>query len=1197
MILETLVFSGAYGDLTSTPTLGSAAAADTTDFAPASHDHNSDYVSINGGYVDSDFSWDGTHDFMSEIKVSGASATTTNTTALFYGTGGIVEKRDLGSAAFAATGDFDAAGTAAAEAGDVQDNLDSLAGSIGTAAYTASTDYATAAQGALADSALQSLPSHNHDGRYYTKTESDDKYAKSGDNFAPILADGFYQQTTEGVVLATSNTYRGLAFPNGGKNFVFEVSIKGNQNANHQGIFWGLNTLESIHNNNESGYKLTHQGEQQLHIRDIAGNQTQLTYAAPFTPNDQQWHRYKLVQYYNATTGSFVFKVYIDGIEAFNVPQGQFNAPPQEPTYFGFINYTGDVEFANWNVREITGEEDLVQVMGEGIFQPAGNYLTSLPAHHHDARYYTETEMDDFFDGTTAKTGYNKTNWDTAHGWGDHASAGYQPSGTYADGTTYQTYGTGNNGWLMPDYNNNTSNFMRMYYDDGSREFRMYSNHGVASGEAKLALYDGSVFNTLSSTNISQFKTAYGWGNHASAGYATTTALNSGLSTKADTGHKYHSFSNGQQFYDGYGQSNYLRLFTENAVFDNFRFRGYRDVEISEDGVNWNPYPMNLDAVFDGREETGINITHETKKFRFTIDRSTGWPTTALFVIQTTWTNTNGHTGEVILETWDGSQWVQKDAWVYNGFQRGYNLHTTTQVHDGRNTMRVTILMDWDDASHNYIPLRRILLLSNYSGSTYDMKPFYWNYNRDVTFANQIYVSGGNSTDWNTAYGWGNHASAGYLTSVPSEFLTQTEGDARYLQSLPAHNHDTLYDALGSADAVATAVNERIDTEVFDAIATVDGNIPTNNNQLTNGAGYLTAVPSAFNTTSIGIGNKVTISESTDRSDLLYINSHTSSWGGLQVGNTSNEFIFSLMGNGNAGGIYDDQNGDWIIYWDENAGVQLNHNNNTKLLTVSDGVNITGRLYASSGVQVPYGAGEHRPMVVLNGATNYGLFHTEATNDDFTFDFNGEQKFKFSQDGILTVNGNTVTTGKITNWDTAYGWGNHASQDYATTSYVDTAVSNLVDSAPAALNTLNELAAALGDDVNFSTTVTNNIGAVNSRIDDEVLPIVADNATGVDNNRAAITALGTDKLAKSGGTITGQVIFPSAATTKPVLPNGFISRNDSNDTTGRHDIWGISERYYPSNSTAGDAWGIQWSGTPNDIVFVGWRYRQGNYIA
>tara|TARA_Y100000401_G_scaffold95434_1_gene82173 strand:+ start:873 stop:2192 length:1320 start_codon:yes stop_codon:yes gene_type:complete len=47
----------------------------------------------------------------------------------------------------------------------------------------------------------------------------------------------------------------------------------------------------------------------------------------------------------------------------------------------------------------------------------------------------------------------------------------------------------------------------------------------------------------------------------------------------------------------------------------------------------------------------------------------------------------------------------------------------------------------------------------------------------------------------------------------------------------------------------------------------------------------------------------------------------------------------------------------------------------------------------------------------------------------------------------------------------------------ATTAYVDTAVSNLVDSAPGALNTLNELAAAVNDDANFSTTITNSIAA------------------------------------------------------------------------------------------------------------------------
>ena len=52
----------------------------------------------------------------------------------------------------------------------------------------------------------------------------------------------------------------------------------------------------------------------------------------------------------------------------------------------------------------------------------------------------------------------------------------------------------------------------------------------------------------------------------------------------------------------------------------------------------------------------------------------------------------------------------------------------------------------------------------------------------------------------------------------------------------------------------------------------------------------------------------------------------------------------------------------------------------------------------------------------------------------------------------------------------------------ATTAFVSAAVSDLIDSAPGAINTLNELAAALGDDANFSTTITNSISAVQSDV-------------------------------------------------------------------------------------------------------------------
>jgi hypothetical protein len=63
---------------------------------------------------------------------------------------------------------------------------------------------------------------------------------------------------------------------------------------------------------------------------------------------------------------------------------------------------------------------------------------------------------------------------------------------------------------------------------------------------------------------------------------------------------------------------------------------------------------------------------------------------------------------------------------------------------------------------------------------------------------------------------------------------------------------------------------------------------------------------------------------------------------------------------------------------------------------------------------------------------------------------------------ILSHSGNSTTI--------PIGGGAHTA---ATESYVDTAISNLVDAAPGALDTLNELAAALGDDANYATTITN----------------------------------------------------------------------------------------------------------------------------
>ena len=66
----------------------------------------------------------------------------------------------------------------------------------------------------------------------------------------------------------------------------------------------------------------------------------------------------------------------------------------------------------------------------------------------------------------------------------------------------------------------------------------------------------------------------------------------------------------------------------------------------------------------------------------------------------------------------------------------------------------------------------------------------------------------------------------------------------------------------------------------------------------------------------------------------------------------------------------------------------------------------------------------------------------------------------------------------------------------ASTAFVKTAISNLVSSAPATLDTLNELAQALGNDANFSTTVTNLISERVSKIGDETISGVKTFSTG-----------------------------------------------------------------------------------------------------
>lgn len=492
---------------------------------------------------------------------------------------------------------------------------------------------------------------------------------------------------------------------------------------------------------------------------------------------------------------------------------------------------------------------------------------------------------------------------------------------------------------------------------------------------------------TLSKTNIQNFKTAYGWGNHASAGYITSLS--------------------------GYATTNYVDTAVSNLVDS---APGTLDT-LNELAAALGDDP-NFATTISNQIGTKLDATHD---MTLTLNGDVSGAAT--------FTNMGNATLTVVIADDSHNHTIAN----VDGLQTALNgkLSTTGKAADSN-------LLDGLDL-----------------GGT------------RANVANKVVRTDGNGY---TNFGWINTTSGNTTSTLTDIYVNTNDGYIR--KATPAHFRSQITDGSYDAAGSAAAVDSRIDNEVLPAI-------PTNNNQLTNGAGYITGVPSSFTTSTINIGSTVTLTESSDRSDLLYINSGTSSWGGLQIGNTSNEFIFSLMGDGTTGGIYDDQNSDWLIQWTENAGVRLYHNAGQKLTTTSTGITIGGE--------------------------------------------------------IVTTGGNS------TNWNTAYGWGNHASAGYLTsetyTAHENT--SNLSGAYGGNNNGVvieditvdaNGHVTAVGTrdlDSRFdaagsaATAESNAIAHADDRIDNEVIPSIPTNNNQLTNGAGYTTNVGDITGVTAGSGLTG----------------------------------------------------------------------------
>ena len=114
----------------------------------------------------------------------------------------------------------------------------------------------------------------------------------------------------------------------------------------------------------------------------------------------------------------------------------------------------------------------------------------------------------------------------------------------------------------------------------------------------------------------------------------------------------------------------------------------------------------------------------------------------------------------------------------------------------------------------------------------------------------------------------------------------------------------------------------------------------------------------------------------------------------------------------------------------------------------------------------------------------------------------------------------------------------------ATTAFVSAAIAALVDGAPGALDTLNELAAALADDASFSTTITNSIAAVQADVDqNEVDGDAADSALS-----GRLDTLEADPTTASAVALKANIASP-ALTGTPTAPTAAADTNTTQIAT------------------------------------------------
>lgn len=442
-------------------------------------------------------------------------------------------------------------------------------------------------------------------------------------------------------------------------------------------------------------------------------------------------------------------------------------------------------------------------------------------------------------------TSGDRANWDTAYGWGDHSAQGYLTSSDFAnalyDSDLNTLSGTGvyrvqNNYTNGPAINFGTVLHLENAGDSGLQIAGHFQNADLFFRGGNAPSLGGSgvwqdwhrVWSDadFTSAHVTNWNSAYSWGNHAAVGYATNATVSGKLDSTIPSG-------TGSGVYQIGAEDDYLRI------------------RMGGDG---NPQGLRLD-IYDSSTP-------------FQVDRGGNMALGSV-----------GETSPITLEMRRNSaNWFRASA---AGGYFGWQVNGSD-----------------------------VVMTLNSSGS--------------LTVDGSISASGGNSNQWNTAYGWGDHASAGYLPltgGVMSGLLATRTNSATDINS----SNDTCFSVRGSTTVPASmsfhrsgayAVNFGLDTDNVVKLGgwsagttrhswDMSGNYRANNNIYLGGA---TGTPSGYRCISMrGTTTQHGGAIRCENSAGAYIgqilgygtNLYYDSAGSHHFRNSSSNLVFSINSSGN----------------------------------------------------------------------------------------------------------------------------------------------------------------------------------------------------------------------------------------------------------------------------------------------------------